>query len=181
MTMPNLKVISSRVLLGLAAVLLTLASTVAAQTSTARTSGAPLKGVDVKLGRYSGAQFSAASAVASTKTDDKGHFVFPVLPRGQYVLTVSLPAENSAAKPMTQRGAAEAAPRFGIVTLNLANGKQITMGYDFTQAKAFDATIDPADTAAMKAAKFAPFVFTSDGTQPCNGTIVKSKSNITNN
>jgi hypothetical protein len=171
-----------RMLLGLGAVLLTFVSAVTAQTSTARTSGAPLKGVDVKLGRYSGAQFSASSAVASAKTDDKGHFTFPVLPRGQYVLTLSLPAETSAAKPMTQRGAAtEAAPRYGIVTLNLADGHQVTMGYDFAQAKAFDATLDPANTAAMKAAKFTPLIFVSDGAQPCNGTIVKSKSNITNN
>jgi hypothetical protein len=179
--MPNPNVLSSRLLLGLAAVLLTLASTVAAQTPAARTSGAPLKGVDVKLGRYGGAQFSASGAVASAKTDDKGHFAFPVLPRGQYVLIVGLPAENSAAKPMTQRGATEAAPRFCIITLNLAGGKQATMGYDLAQGKAFGATIGPANAAAMKAAKFAPLIFESDGAQPCNGTIVKSKSNITNN
>ena len=184
--MPNLKVLSSRMLLALAAVLLTLASTVAAQSQTARTSGAPLKGVDVKLGRYSGAQFSASGVVASTKTDDKGHFAFPVLPRGQYVLTVSLPADaGTPAKPgqdKNARGAAtEAAPRFCTITLNLAGGKQVTMGYDLAQDKAFEATIDPANASAMKAAKFVPLVFVSDGAQPCNGTIVKSKSNITNN
>ena len=176
MRKPN--VASIQRLLALAGMsLLMISANVAAQTSTARTSGAPLKGVDVKLGRYSGAQF-AAGTVASTKTDDKGYFAFPVLPRGTYLLTLSLPAE--AAKPANARGA-EAAPRFCIVTLDLANGKQVTMGYDLAQGKAFDATIDPANASAMKAAKFSPFVFTSDGAQPCNGTVVKSKSNITNN
>src|SRR5437868_14890410 len=89
MSMPRSNMASPRMLIRLTGMLLILATTVAAQTPTARTSGAPLKGVDVKLGRYAGAQFSASGAVASTRTDDKGHFAFPVLPHGEYVLTVS--------------------------------------------------------------------------------------------
>ena len=172
--MPKQNIFSKRTLPTLAVMMLGLLPALsAAQTQMTRTSGAPLKGVDVKLGRYAGAQFAGSAPVITTKTDDQGHFSFPVLPRGQYVLTVSLPESAK-----SERGAAV---RFCTITINLAGGKQTVRGYDIAQGKAFDPAVDPANSAALKAAKFVPLVFNSDGAQPCNGTIVKSKSNISNN
>src|ERR1051325_4322329 len=59
---------------------------VGAASSLAFVPGAPLKGVDVKLGRNPGGQ-----AAARTTTDEKGHFTLPVVPSGSYSLTISFP------------------------------------------------------------------------------------------
>ena len=139
-----------------------LSAVVGAQKSPATVAGAPLKGVDVKLGRYGGAQFAGGGAVASTKTDENGNFTFPVLPKGEYVLTVSLPEGPGHGKCY--------------ITLNLADGGKVEKGYDLTQNLSFD----PASPSTAKTS-LAPLVFVSNGSQPCNGTIVKSKSNISNN
>lgn len=49
------------------------------------TTGAPLKGVDVKLGKNPG-----GSPAARTTTDEEGNFAFPVVPAGEYILTLEL-------------------------------------------------------------------------------------------
>lgn len=154
-----------------------LSASISAQKSDAKTTGAPLKGVDVKLGRYAGAQFGG-SPIAATKTDDKGNFAFPVVPRGEYVLTVSLPEKQSRGNGPSD-AASNAGIKFCYITLNLAGGKKVEMGYDLSQNKAFDPKANPPSTA--KATNLVPLIYVSDGAQPCNGTIVKSKSNITNN
>jgi hypothetical protein len=58
--------------------------------------GAPLKGVDVKLGRPPG-----GTPVASRVTDKSGKFDFGVLAKGNYQLTVGLPEGTGAGAPVS--------------------------------------------------------------------------------
>jgi hypothetical protein len=46
--------------------------------------GAPLRNIDVKLGKSPG-----GNAAARTTTDTSGHFSFPVQPAGSYTITVA--------------------------------------------------------------------------------------------
>ena len=62
--------------------------------------GAPLKGVDVKLGRNPGGQARLAAGqngdgVMVRTTDEDGKANFGVLPAGQYVLVLSFPEKKS--------------------------------------------------------------------------------------
>jgi hypothetical protein len=105
--------------------------------------GAPLKGVDVKLGRNPG------GTVASRTTDDQGNFSFGVVPRGDYVITVA-PPEGSA-------GAAAAAE---VHVTGASSG-------------AVSATLSLAAASARLAGSPPPagLLFTSDGTTPIAGTV----------
>ena len=137
---------------------------VAAQTGPQAVPGAPLKGVDVKLGKNPG------GSPAARTTDQNGKFDFGVLPKGSYYLIVSLPDKNRSAAPSPTVKACW-------ITINGAVGGAIQKGWDFEKNRAFDA----ATMNTAKAATQEKIVFESDGTHPLNGTIVKSKSNISNN
>ena len=114
--------------------------------------GAPLKGVDVKLGRNPG-----GGASARTTTDNSGHFGFPRQPAGSYTLSVTKPeAAGDAAMVVTVRGAA---------------GGSITRTSKGATASASKATSAVSLTIDLK----------SDGKTPLTGTIIRAKSNITNN
>jgi Carboxypeptidase regulatory-like domain len=128
------------------------------------TTGAPLKGVDVKLGKNPGSK-----PAARTTTDGDGKFSFPVVPAGDYILTAELKKEDGH----------DSAVRYCFISVN-EGGTKTTRGFDLVQNKAFDAAIDPAKQAASKM-KLDNYTVHSDGAHPLNGTIVKSKSNITNN
>jgi hypothetical protein len=154
--------------------------------------GAPLKGVDIKLGKNPG-----GSPAARTASDANGNFAFPVVPKGEYILTLSLPKDPKATpgakldntvKQMNERPAASAIPndavKFCYITLNLPEGKKIEMGYDLDLNKAFDPKIDPTKQSTSKLTQFVPLIFVSNGVEPCNGTTTyccRAKSNITNN
>lgn len=141
---------------------------IAAQKAPASTQGAPLKGVDVKLGRAPGGQ------IASRTTASDGKFDFGVLPVGSYYLTFAVDEkakwdvpENTNLKPF-------------LILIDGAKGGQIRQAWDAKAGRAFD----PFARSASKSEGPEKIAIESDGVHPLTGvcrTVVKSKSNITNN
>jgi hypothetical protein len=136
----------------------------AAQKGPQGTTGAPLKGVDVKLGKNPG------GSPAARTTGDDGKINWGVLAKGSYYLTVEVPA-----KQKTAIGEGETF----VVKISGATEGTITRGWDPKKKKAF--TI-PANAQARMAPEYTDTItFHSDGVHPLFTTIVKSKSNISNN
>ena len=145
-----------------------LSMAAAAQKAPASTQGAPLKGVDVKLGKAPGGQ------IASRTVDSDGKFDFGVLPAGSYYLTFSPheklkghTPENNSVKPF-------------MVVINGAKGGMIRQAWDLKAGRVFD----PSAKSASKPEGPEQISLESDGVHPLTGvclTVVKSKSNITNN
>ena len=107
--------------------------------------GAPLKGVDVKLGRNPG-----GSPVARTTTDASGAFAFADLPAGSYTLTFERPAEPKATpgSAASARGAPPPAAQIARARVNLVAGGQTIVGYwDFDNRTAVDSALAPAKAA----------------------------------
>ncbi|HXH90323.1 MAG TPA: carboxypeptidase-like regulatory domain-containing protein [Thermoanaerobaculia bacterium] len=132
--------------------------------------GAPLKGVDVKLGKSPGGGASART------TDAEGKLDLGVLPAGSYYLMISAPKGTDVTRdPEAQ------------IEIKGATGGTIKKRWDYAKKKAFDAA--PADSSARVAAPIGEekIIFTSDGSHPVvitastNSAILKSKSNISNN
>lgn len=157
---------NNTLLISLVVVALLCPLTSSAQKGPNTTSGAPLKGVDVKLGKNPG-----GSPAARTTTDSEGKFTFGVLPAGSYVLELERPKHSE--NPDTLKPVA--------ITLKGAVGSQIKIGWNFVTNKPFDLTTE--STAKAKAPE--KIILESDGHTPitgvCETTIIKSKSNITNN
>lgn len=135
--------------------------------SAAAQAGAPLKGVDVKLGKSPGGGASARTTNADGKLD------LGVLPAGSYYLIISAPKGTDIGRdPEAQ------------IEIKGATGGTIKKRWDYAKKKAFDAA--PADSSARAAAPIGEekIIFTSDGVHPVEiaaSTILKSKSNISNN
>jgi hypothetical protein len=131
--------------------------------SVAAYAGAPLKGVDVKLGKNPGGSPAARTTGADGKID------FGVLPAGSYYVTVSAPKGTDVSKEPD-----------ALIEIHGATGGTIKKRWDYAQKKAFDANSD----ATAKTGGEEKIVFNSDGSHPVEiaaTTIVRSKSNITNN
>jgi len=128
--------------------------------SAAAYAGAPLKGIDVKLGKNPGGSPAARTTNADGKID------LGILPAGSYFVVIETPKEVKEADAQIEiKGAA---------------GATIKKRWNFAQKKAFDA----AANATARAAGEDKIIFTSDGSHPIEiaaTTIVKSKSNISNN
>ena len=114
--------------------------------------GVPIKGIDVKLGKNPG-----GNAAARTSTDSNGNFAFPVMPKGSYTLTFGIPREAEAVLNVE-------------ASIRGSKNRTFSSGVKFTIRVA----VAPA-----------PVILESDGQNPLTGmvesTIVKSKSNISNN
>ena len=127
----------------------------------------------MKLGKNPG-----GSPAALTTTDADGNFTFPVVPAGEYILTLGIKKDAKNSDGVIRPN--DPVFNYCYITLNLPGGEKTQRGYDLTQNKAFDPASDPSKQSASKM-KFEIFIVRSDGTTPLNGTIVKSKSNISNN
>jgi len=155
--------LQASILSGLALTMLCLCSSVA----NAQKGPVPIKGIDVKLGQNSG-----GTSAARTSTDENGNFTFPVLPKGEYTLTLSRPEEARKITDWVKNSYDKLASCY--ITLNLPEGKKVEMGYDLVQNKAFDPAIDPNKQSTSKARRLLPATFVSNGVTPLNGKIIAS-------
>jgi Carboxypeptidase regulatory-like domain len=142
--------------------------------------GAPLKGVDVKLGRNPG-----GGAAARTTTDEKGAFTFGNVPAGSYTLTFELPAVSGSAAGAASASRGQTPPRdqAKAARIEIVVGGKTTAGYwDFERHVAFDPAEDAAARGTAAAAKFNVELNGHDPlTGICETAVVRAKSNISNN
>jgi hypothetical protein len=138
--------------------------------------GAPLKGVDVKLGKNPGGK-----AAARSTTDGKGKFNLGVVPAGSYILTLEFPAGPGPEQAANANGSKEKAPnavnmKLARITIDGSVGGVIVRGWDPTIKKPIGL---PAHSAG-KATTQNEIIVQSDGKTPLTGTceIIKPKSNI---
>jgi hypothetical protein len=119
--------------------------------------GAPLKGVDVKLGKNPG----GSPAARTTSSDGKAGF--GVLPAGSYYVVADAPKSVAEEAQIEISGATEGT---------------VKKRWNFAQKKAFGVDSTAREAGADK------IVFTSDGKHPIDvaaTAVVKAKSNISNN
>src|SRR5437899_8311899 len=96
-----------------------------AQKGVESTTGAPLKGVDVKLGKNPGGSPAARTTNAEGKID------FGVLSAGSYSLIISAPKGNDVSKEPDAQ-----------IAIHGATGGTIRRHWNYAQKKAFDVTAD---------------------------------------
>jgi hypothetical protein len=132
--------------------------------------GAPLKGVDVKLGKNPG------GGAAARTTDSKGKFDFGVVPAGSYYLVLDLPEAT-----MKEKGPSAVNVKLARVSVEGAVGGPIKTGWDFQNKKTFALS----GQATAKTAAQTRIILESNGHDPLTGivetAVVRSKSNISNN
>jgi hypothetical protein len=180
-----------------------LASAIISAQKEQQVAGKGLNAVNVKLARYGGMQFGGSGMSSFRTTNDKGEFNFGVVPAGSYHLTVSLPKEpagpaNPAATSAKEKHemsksiiqnikAREGNPAAAdlkecLITLKGGVGGTIRVGWNFETEKAFDPSPNAtAKTGGKISLSEDKIDVRSDGHNPLSGTVVRSKSNITNN
>jgi hypothetical protein len=142
--------------------------------------GAPLKGVDVKLGKNPG-----GSPAARTTTDANGAFVFADLPAGSYWLTFELPTQRNGASGTAASARGTAVPAAPVTQAKIdmvVDGKTIAGYWDFERQAAFEPTQSAAAKSMVAGARLNVEI-KSPGrlTGTCEAAVVKSKPNISNN
>jgi hypothetical protein len=158
-----------------------LAGAAGAQKGPQGTTGAPLKGVDVKLGKNPGGRPAART------TDDGGKINLGVLEKGSYYLTLAgrkqKITENAVGESARESPGGPETPDTQtptcLVTINGAAGGTKTMVWDFQKNRAFD----PGEAARHEGPpEYQNRIdFEADGTHAVEVVVVRSKSNITNN
>ena len=134
-----------------------------AQTGNQTTTVAPLRGVDVKLGKNPG------GILATRTTDSNGKINWGVLAKGSYYLMVVGPGGDANGETY-------------IVEITGAVGGPVKRGWDPEKKQAFALPTNAQSKAASAYAYTDTIIFDANGPPtPCESTIVKSKSNITNN
>jgi hypothetical protein len=125
--------------------------------ATAAWAGAPLKGVDVKLGKNPGGKAAARTTDADGKVD------FGVLPAGSYYVVVEIPKNTG--EPQAD------------IEIRGAAGGVVKKRWNAALKKAFGLSPVVRDAGVDK------ILITSDGKHPIEiaATTVRSKSNISNN
>lgn len=138
-----------------------------AQKGMESTTGAPLKGVDVKLGKNPG------GSPAARTTDNDGKIRFGVLEKGSYYLIVVVPEKDANAATDDD---------IYLVKISRASGGPTEWGWRVKKHDASMAAIQNIRARTTQPPTFQDrIIFESDGVTPTEVTIVKSKSNITNN
>ena len=137
-----------------------------AQKGPESTNGAPLKGVDVKLGKNPG------GSPAARTTDNDGKINFGVLDKGSYYLIVTVPDKDA------NRAADD---DVYLVKITSASDAPIEWAWRVKKHDAAMASISNMKGRMAQVTFHDRITFDSDGVTPTEVTIVKSKSNITNN
>ncbi|HUR79442.1 MAG TPA: SpaA isopeptide-forming pilin-related protein [Thermoanaerobaculia bacterium] len=129
----------------------------------AESAGAPLKGVDVKLGRNPG------NAARTMTTDENGALNLGTLPRGSYFLIFAATPKPS--DPVVVE-----------VTISSATGKPVTYRYNRKSGAVLQRNgVAVTNAAGRKSSEPEKMIFEADGEHAMSVQIVKSKSNISNN
>lgn len=138
--------------------------------------GAPLKGVDIKLGKNPGGQIAARS------TDGNGKVTFGIVPKGSYYISVAPPSASAAGtvSNTATSGSKQSDPstKSCLLTIDGAVAGPIKTEWSFETNSILAPTPAAATTKTKNVDKV---MFDSDGVHPISAVIVRSKSNITNN
>jgi hypothetical protein len=138
-----------------------------AQKGPESTRGAPLKGVDVKLGKNPG------GSPAARTTDSDGKIHFAVLEKGSYYLVVVVPQGDAESAAVDDAY---------LVKIKSTVGDAVEWLWRIKKHDASMAAIQNIRARGAKPPEFQDRItFNSDGVTPTEVTIIKSKSNISNN
>ena len=129
----------------------------------AANAGAPLKGVDVKLGKNPG------GSPAARTTNTEGRIDLGFLAEGSYYLIVSPPKSGNVKDEPD-----------ALVEIHGPSGGTVTKRWSHTQQRAFDVK----EQSSARGAGEDRIVFAADGKHPIDiamTAVVRAKSNVTNN
>jgi SdrD B-like domain len=154
------------------ATLCLLSAVITAQKGLNTVSGAPLGGIDIKLGRNPGGN----AAARTETTDEKGQLTFVGLTPGNYSVTIVGPSQQQQA---ANRGAV-AADNYEVEIVGAVGGT-ITRDWNVKERKFATSNATARATTAPRYEDTINFEIGGGPPTPKCTIIVKSKSNISNN